>query len=85
NRRWSFRIRQGRVSAGEGGSFFVVNFAAMAVTAVIVKGAELTFPGLGVLGYNLANLVAAGGILLPKFAAYRDVVFRRSLARHRRI
>jgi hypothetical protein len=31
------------------------------------------------LEFILAQLVAAGIIVIPKFAAYRDVVFRRSL------
>ena len=31
------------------------------------------------LGENLALLVVSGIVLLPKFASYRDIVFRRAL------
>jgi putative flippase GtrA len=79
NRRWTFRLGRSTGSWGESGSFYVVNALSWAATVAVVKGAEILWPGLGPLGLNLANLVATGVVLLPKFAAYRDLVFRRSL------
>ena len=80
NRRWSFRIDTGPIgSAKESSSFFAVNFASYVVTLIVVQGADLFWGPLGRLDINLANLVAAGVIMLPNFAMYRDVVFRSSL------
>ncbi len=84
NRRWTFRIRTGWGSWSESGSFYVVNGIAYVVTVAIVAGAERLLPGMGGLGLNLANVAATLVILVPKFAAYRDVVFRASLASNRR-
>lgn len=84
NRRWTFRIRSGWGSAGESGSFYVINAVAWGVTVLIVEGAERLIEGIGAFGLNVANVVATGVILLPKFAAYRDVVFRRSIDREAR-
>ena len=81
NRRWTFRLGRNTGSWGESGSFYVVNALSWAATVAVVKGAELLWPGIGPLGLNLANLVATGIVLLPKFAAYRDLVFHRSLRR----
>ncbi len=79
NRRWTFRLGRNTGSWGESGSFYMVNALSWAATVAVVKGAELIWPGLGPLGLNMANLVATGIVLLPKFAAYRDLVFHRSL------
>ena len=81
NRRWTFQLRDGWVRAGETGMFFVVNAVALAVTNGIVLGADAWFGPLGPFGANAAKVVAAVIILLPKFAGYRDVVFRRAVAR----
>ena len=81
NRRWTFQLRDGWVKAGETGMFFVVNGIALAVTNGIVLGADAWFGPLGPLGANAAKVVAAAIILLPKFAGYRDVVFRRAVAK----
>jgi putative flippase GtrA len=79
NRRWTFRLGRNTGSWGESGSFYVVNALSWAATVAVVKGAEILWPDIGPLGLNLANLVATGVVLLPKFAAYRDLVFHRSL------
>lgn len=79
NRRWTFRIT-GTGSWSESSSFYLVNLGALLVSEVMVIGAERLFPDISRLGYNIAKVAATAMILFPKFAAYRDVVFRRSLA-----
>ncbi|NIA24124.1 MAG: hypothetical protein GWP04_00995 [Gammaproteobacteria bacterium] len=83
NRRWTFRIKEGRGSVRETVWFYIVNLAAWAVTVAVVKTAEWLFGELGPFALNAANIVATGFILLPKFASYRDLVFGKAL-RHQR-
>ena len=80
NRRWSFQITDGSVgNARESASFFIVNAVAWGVTIVVMEIANGIWGPLTRLEVNLAAVVAAGMIVLPKFAAYRDVVFKKSL------
>ena len=80
NRRWSFRIADGSVgSARESGRFFVVNLVAWGLTVVVMEIADRFWGPLTRIEVNVAALFAAGLIVLPKFAAYRDVVFKKSL------
>ncbi|MDH3498775.1 MAG: GtrA family protein [Acidimicrobiia bacterium] len=80
NRRWSFQIADGSVgNVRESASFFIVNVVAWATTAFVVQVAEGLWGPLGPIGLNAAAVVATGFVILPKFAAYRDVVFKRSL------
>ena len=79
NRRWTFDLTDGRVSTSETASFFAVNGFAYVATIGIVWLAEALFGPLGRLGYNAALLCAAGLLILPKLAGYRDVVFSRAL------
>lgn len=79
NRRWTFRLDAARGSAGETVSFFAVSLASWGVTVALVKLAEWWLGDLSTLEVNLVNLVAAAFIVLPKFALYRDMVFRKSL------
>jgi len=80
NRRWSFKISDGSVgNARESWTFYLVNLGAWGVTVAIVAGAEAMLGELSQLEANLAAVVATGVVIIPKFAAYRDVVFRRSL------
>lgn len=81
NRRWTFRLKGGIGPWRETTVFFLVNGVAWLATVGIVLGAEAAFGPLSRLDENLANLVAGAVILLPKLASYRDLVFRRSLAR----
>lgn len=80
NRRWTFALKDGRVSGKETVSFFGVNVAAYLATVGIMWLAETLFGPLGTLGYNAAMLFAAGLLILPKLAGYRDVVFNSALA-----
>ncbi len=81
NRRWTFQLRDGWVKAGETSMFLLVNGVALVVTNGIVGLADVWLGPLDQFGFNAANVVAAGIILLPKFAGYRDVVFRRAVAK----
>ena len=86
NRRWSFQIADGAVgSAKESASFFVVNLAAWGVTVLITELAHALMGPLTRLEVNLASIVATGIIVFPKFAAYRDVVFKKSLNDSRQV
>lgn len=79
NRRITFGMSMSGARAGEGVGFLVLNVVALGATAAIVWAADSLFGPLTPLGENLAKLVAAFVILLPKFAALRDVVFRKAL------
>lgn len=79
NRRWTFGLGSFMGSAWESGAFFIVSLAAWASNVGVVTLAERWWGPLGALEINFAKVVATGIILLPKFATYRDVVFRRSL------
>lgn len=79
NRRWTFELTDGRVSGSETASFFAVNVVAYVATVGIMAAAEALFGPLGTVGYNAAMLGAAGLLILPKLAGYRDIVFSRAL------
>jgi putative flippase GtrA len=79
NRRWTFKITEGRGSIRETAWFYIVNLAAWGSTVVVVKAAEHIFGELGPFAFNAANVVATAFILIPKFASYRDVVFGKAL------
>lgn len=79
NRTWTFDLRPDGASFRESGNFFFVNLLAWGVTVVIVKLAEWWLGELDGFTFNAAQIVAAGIIVIPKFAAYRDVVFKKSL------
>ena len=79
NRRWTFELTDGRVSGSETLSFFGVNIVAYFATVAIMWVAETVFGPLGTIGYNAAMLFAAGLLILPKLAGYRDIVFSRAI------
>lgn len=80
NRRYTFALHDGKVTLREAVQFYVVNLVAWAVTLGMLELADVLFGPLSVLGENFAKVAAVVVILLPKFAAYRDVVFGRALA-----
>jgi len=80
NRRWTFDLKRGGVSGRESMTFFGVNVVAYVASVGIMWVAEMAFGPLSPLGSNLALLFAAGLLILPKLAGYRDVVFGRALA-----
>ena len=75
NRRWTFALDDGRVSGRETLSFFGVNVLAYLASVGIIWVAEVMFGPLSKIEYNLALLFAAGLLILPKLAGYRDIVF----------
>ena len=79
NRRWSFQLNDGGENARETGRFAVINLLAWAATLGLMWLAEQWFGPLSRLGENVALLVVSGIILIPKFASYRDIVFRKAL------
>jgi putative flippase GtrA len=79
NRRWSFQLTDGHVSLRETINFYVINVIAWLVTIGIVEMADWLFGPLSLLGENVAKFAAVVVILLPKFAGYRDIVFRKAL------
>ncbi len=76
NRRWTFQLTEGRVSGGETMRFYLVNLVAWGLTTLTVNGADAVWGPLDRLGANVAFLAAALVIIIPKFAGYRDLVFR---------
>ena len=80
NRRWTFELRDGKLSGRETFQFYMVNGAAWAVTAGIMWLAESLFGPLSAIAANAVYLLASVMILLPKFASYRDIVFGPALA-----
>lgn len=79
NRRWTFQIKEGRGSLRETLSFYAVNLAAWAATVGLVELAESVFGRSTALQLNIASLAATAIVLIPKFASYRDLVFRKAL------
>jgi putative flippase GtrA len=79
NRRWTFSLTDGHVSGRETLSFFGVNIAAYLASVAIMWIAETLFGPLSPLGSNIALLFAAGLLILPKLAGYRDLVFGKAI------
>lgn len=79
NRRWTFQIKEGKGSLRESLVFYAVNLTAWAATVGVVELAEKIFGTSTALQVNLASLVATAIILIPKFASYRDLVFKKAL------
>lgn len=79
NRRFTFGLSARGMSAREGITFMFVNLAALLVTYAAVWAAERWFGPLDQTRLNIAKLVATAVILIPKFAGYRDLVFKRAL------
>jgi putative flippase GtrA len=79
NRRWTFDLEHNSGGLGETARFFAVNIVAWLVTVGLVLGAEAWLGPLGTIGENVASLVAAGIVIVPKFASYRDLVFHHAL------
>lgn len=79
NRRWTFSLETAGANARETAHFFGVNIVAWLVTVGVVWLAGRWLGELTRFEFIAAQLVATGFIVIPKFAAYRDVVFRKSL------
>lgn len=79
NRRWTFELTSAGDAGRETTHFFAINVAAWAVTQAVVGGADWLWGPLTRLGQNVAYLAAAVVIIVPKFAGYRDIVFRKAI------
>ena len=79
NRRWTFALVDGHVSGRETAAFFGVNIVAYFASVGMIWLAEELFGPLTRVGENVALLVAAGLLILPKLASYRDLVFGKAL------
>lgn len=79
NRRWTFQLSGAENMRRETVHFVGINIAAWAVTQGIVGGADWLWGPLTRMEQNLYYLFASGIIILPKFAGYRDIVFRKSI------
>jgi len=80
NRRWTFQLDESTGNKGETASFFAINGVALVVTNLVVSGANAIWGPLSDNQLTLAYVGAAVLIILPKFAGYRDVVFRKALS-----
>ncbi len=83
NRRWSFQLTDGHVRIREALNFYIINAVSLAVTFLVVEAADVLFGPLSLLGENLAKVAAVLIILVPKFAGYRDIVFRHAIREHK--
>jgi putative flippase GtrA len=79
NRRWAFALRDSGDAARETAHFFAINLVAWAITQAFVSGADVLWGPLSRLGGNVAYISAALVIIIPKFAGYRDIVFRKAI------
>jgi len=79
NRRWTFDLTDPGEARRETAHFYLLNLIAWAVTQVFVGGADWLWGPLTRIGQNLAYLAAAVVIIVPKFAGYRDIVFRKAI------
>lgn len=73
--RWTFELKDGRVSMRETTLFFGVNIAAYFALVGLMWLAKTLFGLLLTIGYSVALLFAVGLLILPKLARYRDIVF----------
>jgi len=81
NRRWTFSLETKGANVRETSHFFVVNVVAGALTVGFVFLAGRLRGDLSDAEFLGAQIIASAIIVIPKFAAYRDVVFKRSLHR----
>lgn len=79
NRRWTFEFDEATGGTSETAKFFAINGIALALTSVIVSGTNGIWGPLSDNQLRIAYIGAAVLIILPKFAGYRDVVFRKAL------
>ena len=79
NRRWTFQLSDTGDMRRETIHFIGINVAAWAVTQGVVGGADWLWGPLSRMQQNLFYLLASGLIILPKFAGYRDIVFRKAI------
>lgn len=78
NRRFTFGL-EATVRVKETVGFLVVNGIALGITDLLVWAASTRLGGLTQLELNLVKLITTAIILIPKFAGYRDLVFKSAM------
>ncbi len=78
NRRFTFGLAA-TVRLKETVGFLVVNGIALGITDLLVWVASARLDGLTQLELNVVKLITTGIILIPKFAGYRDLVFKSAM------
>lgn len=78
NRRFTFGLAA-TVRLKETIGFLAVNAVALGITDLLVWVASVRLDGLTQLELNVVKLVTTAIILLPKFAGYRDLVFKSAM------
>ncbi|MDH3606808.1 MAG: GtrA family protein [Acidimicrobiia bacterium] len=79
NRRWTFSLETKGANVRETSHFFGVNIVAGFLTVGFVFLAGRLRGELSDVEFLGAQIIASAIIVIPKFAAYRDVVFKKSL------
>ena len=79
NRRWTFELSEAGETRRETTRFVAINVVAWALTQLIVGGADWIWGPLTRLQQNFFYLLASAFIIVPKFASYRDLVFRKAI------
>ena len=80
NRRWTFELsEQPEELRRETTNFVLINVAAWAITQFIVGSADWLWGPLTRTQQNFFYLAASGFIIIPKFAGYWDIVFRKAI------
>lgn len=79
NRRWTFQLSESTGGGSETAKFFAINGIALVVTNLVVSGTNAIWGPLSDGGLRIAYIGAALLIILPKFAGYRDVVFKKAI------
>ncbi len=79
NRRWAFSLTDAGDTKRETAHFIAINVVAWAVTQGVVGGADGLWGPLTRMQQNFFYLLASLVIIIPKFAGYRDIVFRKAL------
>jgi putative flippase GtrA len=78
NRRFTFGLAA-TVRFKETVGFLIVNGIALGITDLLVWIASERLDGLTQLELNVVKLITTGIILIPKFAGYRDLVFKSAM------
>jgi putative flippase GtrA len=80
NRRWTFKLAEPGDMRRETAHFVGINIAAWFATQFIVSGADWVWGPLTRTEQNGFYLLASALIIVPKFAGYRDIVFRKAIS-----
>ncbi|MCP4307066.1 MAG: GtrA family protein [bacterium] len=80
NRRWTFKLAEPGDMRRETANFVGINVAAWLATQFVVSGGDWVWGPLSRTQQNGFYLLASALIIIPKFAGYRDIVFRKAIS-----